>query len=75
MSYMELVESSIFWNISAFVHYDNIIQRILRKIHLAIMFTFAKGVIYHVLKIYSAWRLHLEATFLSIPHPDEELEW
>jgi hypothetical protein len=54
MSYMELVESSIFGNISAFVHYDNIIQRTLLKIHLVIMFTFAKGVIYHMLKIYSA---------------------
>jgi hypothetical protein len=51
MSYMELVESSILQNISAFVHYDNIIQRILLKIHLVIMFTFAKGVIYHMLKI------------------------
>jgi hypothetical protein len=51
MSYMELVESSIFGNISAFVHYDNIIQRTLLKIHLVKMFTFAKGVIYHILKI------------------------
>jgi hypothetical protein len=49
---MELVESSIFQNISAFVHYDNIIQRILLKIHLVMMLTFAKGVIYkYMLKI------------------------
>jgi hypothetical protein len=47
MSYMELVESNIFRNISAFVNYDNIIQRTLLKIHLVIMFTFAKPVIYH----------------------------
>ncbi len=51
MSYMELVESSIFQNISAFVHYDNIIQITSLKIHLVIMFTFAEGIIYHMLKI------------------------